>query len=148
MGQQTSCKTLRVIGVHLTMHLMHPSYGLATIMYQAGRHNSAVRIKCKSNIHFPSTSVVQQDLQKQEALLYHVISYLHVRYKKLPSGKNSEIITCIQRASHVHLSGHIIVHIRMHLPICSLVSMCNLIHSLESLSLQWERPTTCTLINL
>ena len=31
MGQQTSCKTL--IGVRLTMHLVHPNLGLATITY-------------------------------------------------------------------------------------------------------------------
>ena len=31
MGQQKNCKTL--IGVHLTMHLMHPNYSLATVTY-------------------------------------------------------------------------------------------------------------------
>ena len=28
MDQQNSCKTLAMIGVHLTMHLMYPNYGL------------------------------------------------------------------------------------------------------------------------
>ena len=33
IGQQNSCKTLLIIGVHSTMHLMHPSYGLTTFTY-------------------------------------------------------------------------------------------------------------------